>query len=138
EKRQRKNAPIEFPPWRVQHDFPFTLAGSGVADRQANVDCEAECAENGRHWILAHEMFGTLECPARLVFGLVPLLAHLRGNFFFCSTKLLTPSCANVFGVWLRLWRWKRFVPHKIVFVRIHTSVYRIPRGDCVSRLTES
>ena len=78
-------------------------------------------------------MFGALECPARLIFRLVPRLGHFPGSFFCCSTKLLTPSCANIFFAWLKLLRWKRFVPRKIVFVRIHTKFYRIPRRDCVS-----
>src|ERR1700745_1530549 len=89
QKRQRKNAPVDFSPWRLPLDFPFALVGSGVADGQANGNSKAECAENRWYRIFAHEILGTLECPARLVFRLVPLMANLRGNLFCCSTKLL-------------------------------------------------
>src|SRR5678815_2035275 len=84
--------PVDFPPRRLQHDFAFAFAGSGVADGQANGNSDAECAENRWHRVFAHEMLGTLECPARLLFRLVPRLAHFRGSFLCCSTKLLTPS----------------------------------------------
>jgi hypothetical protein len=133
EKRQRKNAPVEFPPRRLQHDFAFAFAGSGVADGQANGDSEAECAENRWHRIFAQKIFRAVQRPARFLLRLVPRMAHFRGGFLCCSTKLLTPSCASVFFAWLKLLRWKRFVPRKIVFLRIHTKFYRMPRRDCVS-----
>src|SRR5205823_13235577 len=61
EKWQRKNAPVEFSPRRLHDDFSFALAGSGVADRQANGNSEAECAENRWHRIFPHKIFGTLQ-----------------------------------------------------------------------------
>ena len=91
QKRQRKNAPVQFPPRRLHLDFPFTLTGSGVADGQANGNSEAECAENRWHRIFAQKIFRAVQCPARFLLRLVPRLAHLRGNFFCCSTELLTP-----------------------------------------------
>src|SRR5262249_22864352 len=133
EKRQRKKAPVEFPPRRLQNDFLFAVAGRGVTDGEPNGDSEAERAENSRHWIFPHEIFGTLKCPARFFFGLVPRLAHLRGNFLCCMTKLLTPSSADVLWVWLKLLRWKRFVPRKVVFVRILTKLSLICSRPYVS-----
>ena len=69
EKWQRKNAPVEFPPRRLQFDFPFALARGGVADGQANGDSKPKCAENSRHRIFAHEIFATLS--ARFAFSFV-------------------------------------------------------------------
>src|SRR5438034_5742337 len=92
EKRQRKNAPVEFSPRRLHLDFPFALTGSGVADRQANGNSEAERAENRWHWIFAQKVFRAVQCPARFLLRFVPRLAHFRGGLLCCSTKLLTPS----------------------------------------------
>src|SRR6476469_2742552 len=60
EKWQRKNAPVEFSPRRLHHDFSFAFTWSGVADGQADGDSKAERAENSRHRIFAHEIFGAL------------------------------------------------------------------------------
>src|SRR3954463_2358449 len=51
EKWQRKNAPVEFSPGCLFLHFAVALAGSSIADSQANDDSKPQCAENSRHRI---------------------------------------------------------------------------------------
>src|SRR5206468_11517480 len=99
--------------------FRFPFASRCKADRQPNSDSESQRAKDGRHGIFAYEIFSALSRPARCLFRLVPRLAHGRGNLACCLTKLLTPTRANLFFARLNRRR-QRFVPRKIVFVRIN------------------
>src|SRR5262249_46839766 len=92
EKRKREKSPVESSYWRFHLDLVFALARSNVTDRQTNGDAKTQRSKNSRHGIFAQKMFGALQGFVRLLLGFVPRLAHFRGNFFCCSTKLLTPS----------------------------------------------
>src|SRR5438128_436679 len=92
EERQREQAPVEISQRRLHLNFRLLLRRGGVADRKANRDSNPQCAENGRHRIFAHEIFGALSRAAGFLFCSIPRLAHRRGNFPCCSTKLLTPT----------------------------------------------
>src|SRR4029077_10940870 len=92
EKRQGKNAPVQTSQGRLHFNFCLSLRAGGVADREANGDSDAQCTQDRRHRIFAHVMFGALTRAARFFLGVIRRLAHCRGDFVCCSTKLLTPS----------------------------------------------
>src|SRR5207248_2904554 len=97
-------------------------------DRQSDRDSEPQRAKDGRHGIFAYEVFSTVPRAAGFLFCFIPRLAHGRGKFVCCSTKLLTPNRSNFFCARLNRRR-QRFVPRKIVFVRInHTNKIEIDR----------
>src|SRR5438876_8979918 len=114
-KRQRKKAPVHASKRRLHLDFPF-FGSRGVTNGQSNGETDGECAENGRHRVLAQEEFRSLSSMTCLFFRLFPGIACRSRDFASRLPETLPRTRSNLlFAGWQR--GRQRFIFHKIVAV---------------------
>src|SRR5438874_6318057 len=114
-KRQRKKAPVHASKRRLHLDFPF-FGSRGVTNGQSNGETDGECAENGRHRVLAQEEFRSLSSMTCLFFRLFPGIACRSRDFASRLPETLPRTRSNLlFAGWQR--DRQRFIFHKIVAV---------------------